>query len=176
MICPSCNTWHFLSAAEAQQAPSAVPPSVDYGMPFSQESPPEVVDPYTAPSTPDTEQAPTNLPPISEPPTGFGYLITDAGEQLRLKEGKNVIGRKNADLIIDDRTVSRRHCVIEVVLNSAGTKEYTIYDIGHIEGTPSTNGVLISGRSLRLQDYERIPISNGTSIQIGNVRLTLQCD
>jgi len=185
IICPNCNTWHFPSnESEADAYPS--PASTDgYSLPpvseelnsdsIAQMPPPPPVD-----ATPSyvEQQEPATTQDFSDPDRQakqLGSLIAKTGERLVLREGRNVIGRKNADLIIDDRTVSRKHCIIEITVGSAANWEYTIYDIGHLEGTSSTNGVFVSGRTLRLQDYERIPIGNGTAIRIGNVSLTLQC-
>ncbi len=98
------------------------------------------------------------------------YLRKENGDYLAVKQGKNVIGRSNADLIISDSTVSRRHCVIEVT-GEGQEREFVIYDIGHVEEKPSTNGVYLSGRTLRLQDYERLPLKDGTTLEIGAVQL-----
>jgi pSer/pThr/pTyr-binding forkhead associated (FHA) protein len=105
-----------------------------------------------------------------EPEKVVGYLRTDNGDYLSIKHGKNMIGRSNADLVLSDSTVSRKHCVIEV--NGEGVeREFIIYDIGHVEEKPSTNGVFLSGRTLRLQDYERLPLKDGTTLEIGAVQL-----
>jgi len=105
-----------------------------------------------------------------EAPKVVGYLRTDNGDYLSLKPGKNTIGRSNVDLVLSDSTVSRKHCVIEV--NGEGDEmEFIIYDIGHLEDKPSTNGVFLSGRTLRLQDYERLPLKDGTTLEIGAVQL-----
>ena len=185
VICPNCNTWHFPSSHDDQSGypepsgadPYAIPPVPGNQGPDSANlMPPPIpsVTPYEEPSMPVAEPVNPETPAVNQKP--IGYLISEAGEQFILKEGKNIIGRQSGDLIINDRTVSRKHCIIEIMTSNSGGWEYTIYDIGHVEGAPSTNGVFVSGRSLRLQDYERIPIRNGTSIRIGNVRLVLQCN
>lgn len=185
VICPTCNTWHFPSPEEAKSDYPEPSTNNAYGLPPVLENPalneqmdmpppPPITDPYQQQAPPANEQHKISDTPANDRSTALGYLITNTGERMRLKEGKNIIGRKGTDLIIDDRTVSRKHCVIEISPNNAGHWEYTIFDIGHIEGSPSTNGVFVSGRSLRLQDYERIPIRNGTSLRIGMVELVLQ--
>ena len=108
------------------------------------------------------------------PPPEICYLQTDAGDKIPLKEGLNVIGRKHADILISDHTISRRHCVIEVSKTDDRGYDYHIYDIGHIEDKPSTNGVFLSGRSLRLQDYERISIRPGAAIRLGQFVMYLK--
>lgn len=191
VICDNCNTWHFPSNDEVgnddfQTAPSTengygAPPSYDNS--FSNQ---DATPPYVPPSFPEEQnnygyQEP-DPQPLQEPvaPIEMGgdlvvaYLVTDSGVRLGLKEGINIIGRKNADLIIEDRTISRRHCVVETSSSPNGGYNFFICDIGHMEGKASTNGVFVSGRSLRLQDYERVPIQNGSSIRIGNVNLLLQ--
>ena len=182
VICGLCNTWHFPSD-ESNEAESArySPSSEDYGTPYiSQDR--HSIDEFTPePAPPPVPQNPEGpmfgeprLQEINSAPSISAYLMTDTGIRLALKEGPNIIGRKNTDLVIQDRTVSRRHCVVEVSVDPSGDWEYFIYDIGHMEGKSSTNGVFVSGRSLRLQDYERIPIYHGSSFRIGNVDLVLQ--
>jgi len=162
--------------------PNPVVPREEAPPPLSTYDIPEV-DPYESPSSPvavayEEAYVPPEVPSsdsgISED-IAVGCLVTDSGVRLLLKEGLNIIGRKNADLIINDRTVSRRHCVLEINTGTEGRREYFIYDIGHLEGSPSTNGVFVSGRTLRLQDYERIPLRNGMTLHIGAVGLKLEC-
>lgn len=171
VICPSCNTWHFPSSTSGQDPTPeenryASPPATQ----DAAEAPPglPIYDPYPTqpPSGPSSKEP--------EAPPAIGYLISSDGRRYPLKAGQNVIGRKNADIILSDRTVSRRHCVIEVTQAAGNGWEYIIYDIGHLEGTASTNGVLISARSLRLENYERIPITNGMTIRLGDTELTLK--
>jgi len=184
VICEHCNTWHFPSDSNSgddtnsssQQSNSGYnpppPPAEDEnGNDFFNPVPPPI-----NPSEDDfgAQQANNERMPLPDAPSVVAFLKTITGVRLGLKEGTNVIGRKNADLIIEDRTVSRRHCAIEINQSSQGGWEYFIYDIGHMEGNSSTNGVFVSGRSLRLQDYERIPIYHGTSFRIGKVELVLQ--
>jgi len=175
VVCPQCNTWHFPDSANANDysnepvsAPEIPPLSnsvQEYGEPI-----------IPIPSLSDLEE-PEPKRGASRQVGTIGYLMAPDGLKLHLRQGKNVLGRKNSDLIINDRTVSRRHCVIEVNMRQGqGGWDFTIYDIGHLEGTSSTNGVFISGRSLRLQDYERISIVHDSNIQLGNVTLTLKCN
>lgn len=185
IICPNCNTWHFPpSDDDTGSGSNSNPNYMDYGLP-----------PLPGNDTPEKENAPQNpmnpyeplLPPspsasprdaaiqtkISANSEALGFLVTDSGEHLLLKQGKNIIGRTNTDLIINDKTVSRKHCVVEIT-NTDGRFDFTIYDIGHFEGKQSTNGVFVSGRTQRLQNHERIPLGNGSSIRLGNVTLVLK--
>ncbi len=100
-------------------------------------------------------------------------LVDHKGTSYHLVEGKNIIGRKEAHVVIDDLTVSRKHCIVEVSLSTKGAYEYHIYDIGFEEGSASTNGVFVSGRTQRLQDYEKLPLSPGSTFRIGETSLKL---
>jgi len=184
VICDNCNTWHFPPADSSQGStfdepsnptPSIPPPDNGY-LPPDMPVPPSLPDDGDDQNRRGWEQEPVRPHedlPDNQPNKIAAYLVTDTGERLAIKEGVNVIGRKNADLIIEDQTVSRRHCVIEASQTNYGY-EFFVYDVGHLEGNASTNGVFVSGRTLRLQDYERLPLANGTALQIGKVSLTLQ--
>lgn len=187
VICPVCNTWHFPEPSEMPQQQNGFqhatpnpnymppPPSAEYqippivGVPENGELlPPSVEEPIKESINEQKE----NAFPING---ACGYLIGLDGKQFSLKEGKNIIGRRSGDVIINDMTVSRRHCVIEVTAKATGRDwDYIIYDIGQMDDIASTNGVFISGRSMRLQNYERIPIKNDSSIKLGNVLLMLK--
>jgi LSD1 subclass zinc finger protein len=182
VTCPVCNTWHSIEVEDAG-AEDFIPPSMGYSTPG--------IDLADAPpaSLPDYE--PHHNPALEDTAARFianegndraeaatpGYLINlDDGSRFALKKGVNTIGRKDCDILLQDRTVSRRHCIIEANLKSEGPGwDYIIYDFGHVEGTASANGVLVAGRSLPLRTYERIPIGKGTVIELGNVRLKLHC-
>ncbi len=145
-----------------------LPPEVPSSIPDSEPT----FTPLPIDSSPKEEEAPQEEIPAIIP---IGKIVTIDGNEFPLKEGRNIIGRKDTDIIINDKTVSRRHCVIEVNKSSMGSEwEYSVYDIGHIEGTESTNGVFTSHRSLRLDRNERIAIGNGTTILLGNVQLVLK--
>ncbi|MEO0776571.1 MAG: FHA domain-containing protein [Bacteroidota bacterium] len=179
VTCPRCNTWLYPSVINRGQSEGYGDDW--YGQP---EAPPlDSHEEYGLPPLPPTEEEAPIEEPTSPPQRGdsrevgsIGYLQTIDGTRLSLRRGKNLIGRRNADLEIKDNTVSRRHCIIEVNMTQGGQGwEFLIYDIGHEEEQRSTNGVFISGRSLRLQNYERIPIYHDTSIRLGNVILVLKC-
>lgn len=179
--CPACGTWHFLEPQNAQTPPPEETPDADEAY-------------YTPAASPETNEQPSSNIPIFQPydlDTGktehtvsktvaenvrLGYLITEEGKRFPLQEGRNTIGRKDCDIIIEDQTVSRRHCIIEAerIPSTAGWM-YAVYDIGHAEANASANGVFVSGRTQRLRNHERIPIGQGTIIQLGNIRLKLDC-
>jgi hypothetical protein len=85
---------------------------------------------------------------------GVHCWLLDRGKQIPLKVGLNSVGRlPDNDVVIDDATVSRRHCAI--VVHSDLTIE--IHDVA------SKNGTLVNGRKLqgpvRLRDRDEIGLS-----------------
>lgn len=107
---------------------------------------------------------------------GLGYIevienVFAYRQTFALKEGDNVIGRYNpGDKItipIDttDRSMDRRHCVINVRKKSSGEIEYTIRDY------PSLTGTFIFNRILA--DREKAVIEDGTVITLGATTLIL---
>jgi serine protease Do len=84
-------------------------------------------------------------------------LVLDGGERVAVVDDV-VIGRQGADLVLDDKRVSRRHAVVRAV---GGGLE--IEDLGSANGT-SVNGAALAGRK-RLRD--------GDVLHIGGVRLTV---
>ena len=196
VMCGECNTLHFISEADLMDLKPQIEQALD-----GEELTPNDMDLSELDLTPTPQKnnsydsegedgvspplqeeiaeaeigmTPTenvNEEPNSKPDLEVAYLVTNSGEYLPLKVGANIIGRSNVDLIISDKTVSRKHCVIEASADEASTMTFVIYDIGHTEGTPSTNGVYLSGRTLRLQDYERVPLKDGVTIEVGSVHL-----
>lgn len=197
VVCRHCKTLHFtadlnLSESSGTSASNAfddldsdydigssefdlslLPEAEDIGLSNEDRMASEENDPVipggevrTSPNKNVTESNATEV----ETNEAVAYLRKENGDYLAVKPGKNVIGRSNADLLISDNTVSRRHCVIEVT-GEGNDREFVIYDIGHVEEKPSTNGVYLSGRTLRLQDYERLPLKDGTTLEIGAVQL-----
>ena len=85
---------------------------------------------------------------------GTQCWLLDRGKQVPLKVGLNSIGRlPDNDVVIDDATVSRRHCAI--VVHSDLTIE--LHDVA------SKNGTTINGRKIqgptRLRDGDEIGLS-----------------
>ena len=103
-----------------------------------------------------------------------GYLIASSGKKYYLQPGANVIGRGDVDFVLEDKTVSRKHCVIEVdTAGGRGNYQYFLYDIGHNTGTNSKNGTYVVGRTPPLEASERVIINNGTRIVLGLEKVTL---
>ncbi len=88
-----------------------------------------------------------------------------------LSEGDNVIGRYNPgdDITIPidttDRSMDRRHCIINVNKEPSGKISYTLRDY------PSLTGTFLSNRILG--DRERARIEDGAIITIGATTLIL---
>src|SRR5262245_56946551 len=88
-------------------------------------------------------------------PGGTHCWLLDRGRQVPLKVGLNSIGRlPDNDVVIDDATVSRRHCAI--VVHSDLTIE--IHDVASKNGT-TVNGHKILGPT-RLRDNDEIGLSD----------------
>ncbi len=89
---------------------------------------------------------------------------------LKLKEGDNMIGRYNKGteiaLPIDtkDRSMDRRHCVINVKRDAFGSLTYTIRDNRSITGTFVMNRVLGEKERLRIEDGAIITLGATTLI------------
>jgi len=169
VICPACNTWH-LAPEEDDNSTSNEQAEDDY-IPndfTSTEVPPNEILPDVLETEKQIEVT-VPLDALIEP----GFIVTDNGERYQLKMGKNFIGRKAPDISLPDKTISRVHCVLEVLQTDEGKLDYCIYDIGHESGEASTNGVFLSGRSQRLQDYEKVPIKENATIKLGNISFQL---
>lgn len=97
----------------------------------------------------------------------FGYK-----QVLPLKEGDNVIGRRNKGTEIDvpietaDPSMDRKHCVINVKRNKQGKLVYTLRDNQSITGTFLMNEVL--------GEKDRVRIEEGTIITLGATTLILR--
>jgi len=86
---------------------------------------------------------------------GTHCWLLDRGKQIPLKVGLNSVGRlPDNDVVIDDATVSRRHCAI--VVHSDLTIE--VHDVA------SKNGTLVNGKKIngptRLRDNDEIGLSD----------------
>lgn len=85
---------------------------------------------------------------------GTHCWLLDRGRQVALKVGLNSVGRlPDNDVVIDDATVSRRHCAI--VVHSDLTIE--VHDVASKNGT-TVNGNKIHG-SFRLHDGDELGLS-----------------
>lgn len=180
-VCPHCNTWQLVSTAgpgpgsdifddvdddlESEIIPSSADPELGHVL-VADEPDPILPPPPVRPSmdgageTEDSEDA-------------VGHLLTESGVQLPLQLGENSIGRSGADLTLHDLSVSRLHCYIHLTEHGQGVKA-EIYDVGFKGEKPSTNGVFIEGRSLRLDPRERVRLRHGAKITLGRVVMTVQ--
>ena len=177
--CPMCNTWHFIADADLHASDSS-------GLSKDNYAAPPVAYPEGSSSLADLPMYEMHPPPLAAQGEGkaneiaseavpTACLVTGDGQRFPLRAGRNIIGRKNCDIVLSDKSVSRRHCVVEVQAASSGTGwEYIVYDIGHLEGSASSNGVFLSNRTPRLQNYERIPLRKGLVLEVGRIKLKLE--
>lgn len=106
-----------------------------------------------------------------------GWLIvhdeTVKLQNFDLKEGKNIIGRKassaTVDIAIDteDMTMSRRHCMIEVLHNERrGDYDFLINDLNAL------NGIILNSRvQRRLSENDVIYLNDGDTFQLGLTKI-----
>ena len=89
-----------------------------------------------------------------------------------MKEGDNVIGRRNKGTEVDvsietaDPSMDRRHCVINVRRNKQGQLIYTLRDNQSVTGTFLMNEIL--------GDKDRVRIEEGAVITLGATTLILR--
>jgi pSer/pThr/pTyr-binding forkhead associated (FHA) protein len=99
-----------------------------------------------------TPQVPLN----SFTPEATPYLVSITGEEFKITQSVTNIGRGvEADIQIDDTSVSRLHCAI--VLGS----DVLVRDLG------STNGTVVDGTRA-----SEALLRDGSIIKIGNITLT----
>ncbi|MBN1297670.1 FHA domain-containing protein [bacterium] len=84
----------------------------------------------------------------------------DAGLEIPMEIPRLVIGRRGADVNLNDRLVSRRHAAIE-----AGSGRYLLKDLG------STNGTFLNGQPAGMEF-----LKHGDEIQLGStlIRFTIR--
>ncbi|MGV3720176.1 MAG: FHA domain-containing protein [Actinomycetota bacterium] len=97
------------------------------------------------------------LPDMSQLPR---LLDAATNRELALNPGLNTVGRENADVVLPDPTVSRRHA--QVTLSDG---RLLVEDLG------STNGTFVGGRPVRAG--ESATAFSGDAVRFGNVNLTL---
>ena len=97
----------------------------------------------------------------------FGYK-----QVLPLKEGDNIIGRRNKGTEVDvsietsDPSMDRKHCVLNVRQNKQGEVIYTLRDNQSITGTFLMNEIL--------GDKDRVRIEDGAIFTLGATTLILR--
>lgn len=87
----------------------------------------------------------------------------DAGKTLTLARGGSTLGRSpSATVTLDDDSVSRRHCLIDVPSLGAPT----IVDMGSTNGT-CVNGERVPPRGRTLQEGDKIQLSASVVLKFG---------
>ena len=86
------------------------------------------------------------------------------GQAFPLRPGANIVGREGADILLPDKTVSRRHA--QIVLAADG-RSATLEDLG------STNGTRLAGNAEPLAPGQARPVSGGAVLQFGSVETRL---
>lgn len=100
---------------------------------------------------------------VEEPPVDapiFELVENSTGRRFRLKEGVNVIGRENCDVLLMDSTVSRRHAQVTVENGLV-----ILMDLG------SSNGTQIDGT--RIGPNQPMPLANNSTLRFGNATMTV---
>lgn len=108
-----------------------------------------------------SDLAPEELEAVAALPSGSGILIArrgpGTGSRFLLDSDVTTVGRHpDADIFLDDVTVSRRHA--EFVRDGAF---FDVVDLG------SLNGTYVDGERI-----ERARLSEGAEVQVGKFRLT----
>ncbi len=117
----------------------------------------------TAPASPDQTSSAT-MPVASSMAPGPRFVGTVhwsmLPQPLRLKRFRTIIGRRNADLLVEDPDVSRQHAALERY-----EERYLIRDLG------STNGTFVNGRKVDVEI-----LHPGDVIQVGDTRITFRIE
>lgn len=117
----------------------------------------------------------TQLPQVRVESRLPGYLHNESGN-YPLHEGSLVVGRaapqSSADIQIqtDDRTMSRRHCTIEVTRLSTGRIKAIISELRTDTRLIEHRPLLLDGEEVR--SGERIVLGNGDRITLGSTQFT----
>jgi len=92
------------------------------------------------------------------PETSLCFTIKDIGD-IELSQGKYILGRsEEADIKIDDRSVSRKHAEILVLKN-----QVVIVDLS------SSNGTFINGERISMKE-----VQPGETVRFGQVNCLLR--
>jgi hypothetical protein len=93
---------------------------------------------------------------------GRAIVVVD-GKRMLVGPGGATLGRsREADIVIDDSNVSRRHAEVR-----PGPQGWTVADLG------STNGVRVNGRSVGAQPH---PLADGDRVELGTLQVTFEID
>ena len=106
--------------------------------------------------------------PDKEPdmgPLAFLFIqkpVKSRGQVITVLPG-NVIGRRNADVIINDQKVSRQHARVNIEPpDDQGVVRFAIFDFGTVNGT-HVNGKKILGRQV-LEENDEIRLGAHTFV------------
>ena len=94
------------------------------------------------------------------PPAGYRFLLLGsggpfAGKEIALNRASMVIGRSDADINLDDPSVSRRHAIIEIFdAEFALLKDLASTNGTRLNGKLTGEGNLRSGDKLQVGDCE----------------------
>lgn len=93
-------------------------------------------------------------------------VFSDSPIEYDLVEGSTSIGRGQAnDIVLDDKSVSKRHAIITFQLMKDGETRVQIADLH------STNGTIVNGNRISYQTLE-----DGDQLSIGTVQGTYLID
>lgn len=87
-------------------------------------------------------------------------LRDETGREYPLRTGDNVVGRDGADVMLPDKSVSRRHARL-----SAAPGSLTLEDIGSTNGTKHKGTPVVANQPT--------PLYDGDMVQFGSVKLTV---
>lgn len=97
----------------------------------------------------------------------MSYANDELGEFWEIRQGRNVIGRKDAmeglDIQIDHPTTSSKHAVL---LGVAGPGRVKVDDVG------STNGTFVNGE--KLTSGQKVEVKDGDEVRFGGFNTTLK--
>lgn len=121
-----------------------------------------VISPMPSFARADASTSELHLPPADDGlllPADADIVLTistgpSKGKSFKLKNPRTVIGRKGADLPLDDPEISRHHCVLEVRERFVNLKDLN-----------STNGTFFEGERVRaafLQDGAEFRVGSST--------------
>ena len=112
----------------------------------------------------------TVLPVGEQTENGLESIRIEGQESLKLKDGKNSIGRSDATQMADlrivtqDRTMSRLHCQIEIVKLENGRVKPIISDLRSLDKIEE-KPILVNDVALTVHD--RIVLDDGDYITLG---------
>ncbi len=110
---------------------------------------------------PDTPAIIRTQDPDRDIPSSMGaHILTvlsgvQLGKKFRLTKFQNIIGRRNADITLNDPMISRQHAILEIF-----DTKVLLKDLG------SANGIYYNGKRIKI-----VILNNGDKIQLGETIL-----